>query len=55
MELLDGLKERRRCLNFKEIALDGTVLRTYLDTGYGQVATTLRMNERMNEQLCTPN
>ena len=44
-ELLDGLKERRRCLNFKDKALDGNVWRTYLDRGYGQVATRLRMNE----------
>ena len=29
-DLLDGLKERRRCLNFKDKALDGTVWRTYL-------------------------
>lgn len=50
-ELLDGLKKGRRCLNFKDKALDDTVWRTYLEAIDKSQPDYARMNEWMNEQL----
>jgi hypothetical protein len=36
-QLLDDLKEKRRCWKFKEEALDCTVWRTRFGSGYGPV------------------
>ena len=50
LQLLDDLKEKRRCWNLKEEALPGTPGRTRFGKGYGPVVrrSTEWMNEWMN-------